>query len=59
MARGGVAAICVAAVTTLSTVEPIGAILAGQFAFLPTPSGSTGTGPVQGVTRSPVETLAG
>lgn len=59
MARGGVAAVCVAAVTALSTVESIGAILAGQFAFLPTPSRGTGAGPIQRVAGSPVEALAG
>lgn len=58
MARGRVAAICVAAVTALSTVQPVRAILAGKFAFLPAPSRSTCAGPVQGVAGSPVEALA-
>lgn len=58
MTRGGVAAIRMAAVTTLSTVQPISAILAGKFTFLPTPSRCTGAGPVQGVAGSAVETLA-
>lgn len=47
-----------AAVTALSTVQPIRAILAGKFAFLPSPSGRTGTGPIQGVAGTLVEALA-
>lgn len=48
-----------AAVTALSTVQPISAILAGKFTFLPTPSRGTGAGPIQGVAGSAIEALAG
>lgn len=58
MARGGVAAICMAAVAALGTVQPIRAILAGKFTFLPVPSRCTRAGPIQGVTGSTVEALA-
>lgn len=58
MACGGVAAVRMAAVTALGTVQPVRAILAGKFAFLPTPSRCTGAGPVQGVAGSAVEALA-
>lgn len=58
MARGGVAAICMAAVTALGTVQPIRAILAGKFTFLPSPSRCTCAGPIQGVAGSAMEALA-
>lgn len=59
MACGGVAAICMAAVTALSTVQPIRAILAGKFTLLPSPSRCTRASPIQGVAGSAVEALAG
>lgn len=59
MARGGVAAIRMATVTALRTVQPICAILAGEFTFVPAPSRRTRAGPVLGVAGSPVEALAG
>lgn len=57
MARGGVAAIRMAAVTALGTVQPIRAVLAGKFTFLPAPSRCTRAGPVQGVAGSAIEAL--
>lgn len=58
MACGGVAAICVAAVTALHTVQPVHAILARQLAFLAAPSGSARAGPIQGVAGGAVEAPA-
>lgn len=59
MACGGVAAVCVAAVAALGTVQPVRAILAGRFTFPPAPSRGTRAGSIQGVASSPIETLAG
>lgn len=47
-----------AAVTALGTVQPIRAILAGKFTFLPSPSRCTCAGPIQGVAGSAMEALA-
>lgn len=58
MARGGVAAIRVAAVAALGAVQPVRAVLAGQLTFRPAPSRCTGARPIQGVAGSAVEALA-
>lgn len=57
MAGGRVAAVCMAAVTALGTVQPVRAVLAGKFTFLSSPSRSTGAGPVQGVAGTTIEAL--
>lgn len=59
MARGGVAAVRMATVTALCTVQPIRAVLAGKFTFFPAPSRCTRARPVQGVAGPAVEALAG
>lgn len=59
MAGSGVTSVCMAAVTALSTVQPICAILAGKFTFLPSPSRRTGAGAVQCVEGTAIEALTG